>query len=459
MDPANPPGVLNLPEVRSEIGSGSQGMERSDLVQRKQVGDGVVKDSKSWVSVAEDKKSLKKYDVKVSTKDGKHTVAIQEEILTDSTPLWDDFVVGRFLDLAPHMAKVHMVVNKIWSYGELDSKVDVYEVNATTMRFRISNPKAQEKVLKRGMWNIVGVPMVVTKWSPKSEEEKQEENEIPMWVHLRKVPLHMYSWQGISFMTSTVGFPDKLHPETLACTNMEVAKVFVNVDISKALPKEIEFSKDGKEFTVEFHYPWLPAKCSVCGKWGHTERVCIRNGKDKKKKEDTGSPKRDSNGEGMNKEEEKMELNMKSPEKVMQKEVGTEVEEGLSMDHTERSVSDWSAVPPDKVGRASPGHVSEIQISASKFSVLTVEDHTEIEKEVEEGEILMEEQEYNEEERIEIRDEEGRIDGDQLEDDILEHQSRGKDKVGMKKGLKKGQKAKAQDANPAKSTRPSRKKN
>lgn len=284
IDPAYPPGVQKSPGG-SEIGEAILGEKRSVEMKGKHVGgSGIVKESKSWVSVAEDKKRLKKYEVRVLTKEGKHSVAIPEEILTDSTPLWDDFVVGKFMDLAPHMAKVHMVVNKIWRYGELASSVDVYEVNVTTMRFRISNPKAREKVLKRGMWNIVGVPMVVTKWTPKSEEEKQEENEIPMWVHLRKVPLHMYSWQGISFMTSTVGFPDKLHPETLACTNLEVAKVFVNVDISKTLPKEIEFSKDGKEFTVEFHYPWLPAKCKLCEKWGHTERVCVRNGKEKKKK-------------------------------------------------------------------------------------------------------------------------------------------------------------------------------
>lgn len=34
----------------------------------------------------------------------------------DSTPLWDDFVVGNNLDLAPHMAKVHMV-----RYGVMES--------------------------------------------------------------------------------------------------------------------------------------------------------------------------------------------------------------------------------------------------------------------------------------------------------------------------------------------------
>lgn len=80
------------------------------------------------------------------------------------------------------------------------------------------------------------------------------------WVHLKKVPLHMYSWEGLSFFTSTVGFPVRLHPETIVCTNLDEAKVFVNVDVSKELPKEIEFSKDGEVFQIVYHYPWLPAR-------------------------------------------------------------------------------------------------------------------------------------------------------------------------------------------------------
>ena len=98
------------------------------------------------------------------------------------------------------------------------------------------------------MWNIAGVPMIVSKWSPKVEDEKQEEEAIPMWVLLDKVPLNMYSWEGLSFVTSLVGFPVKLHPETIACTNLEEAKVFVNVDVTKAFPREITFSKEGKQF-------------------------------------------------------------------------------------------------------------------------------------------------------------------------------------------------------------------
>lgn len=266
--PASPEAGLRSKEVRDEVS-----VEVSSAL--------VPKIVPSWVSIAQDKKCLRKYDVKVAEKDGLLSIQIPDEVVTSSTPLWEDFLVGKFLDVSPHVAKVHMVLNKIWKYGDVSAKVEVFEVNATTMRFRVSNPKAREKILKRGMWNIVGVPMVVSKWTPQTEEEKQDEDAIPMWVHLKTVPLHMFSWEGLSFITSAVGFPVKLHPETLACSRFEVAKVFVNVDVSKPLPEQIQFQRNGKKFVVDFAFPWLPSKCKVCDKWGHSEQACAKKGKGK----------------------------------------------------------------------------------------------------------------------------------------------------------------------------------
>ena len=58
-------------------------------------------------------------------------------------------------------------------------------------------------------------------------------------------------------------------------TLFEVEKLFVNVDVTKILPKSITFSKNGKEFTVEFIYPWLPSHCSLCDEWVYVERVYV----------------------------------------------------------------------------------------------------------------------------------------------------------------------------------------
>lgn len=127
----------------------------------------------------------------------------------------------------------------------------------------------------------------------------------------------------------------------------------------------------------------------------------------------------------------------KEQEKALQEGDSSKKGEEVSVDQEDSKVSDWYMVPLAKVRRSSPGHVSVVEISASKYSVLTVEDLTEGGNLTEEGEILVEDQEYNEEELVEESEQLRRIEGDQIEDDILEHQSREKDKTEMKKGYRR----------------------
>ena len=449
MDLGAPSGSFEPPEKDRKIQEGSE------------VGSGAVKEvdlkngSSTWAMKAKEKKSLKKYEVEVKSQDGKHKVVIPGEILVDSTPLWEDFVVEKFLDIAPHIAKVHMVVNKIWSYGDSNSKVEVYDVDAKMMRFKISNQKAREKVIKRGMWNIAGVPMVVKKWTPKTEEEKQEEEAIPMWVHLKKVPLNMFSWEALSFMTSTVRFPLHLHPETAACSNFEEAKIFVNVDVSKTLPKEIEFSLNGKEFTAEFYYPWLPSRCKICEKWGHKETVCVTK---KREKKNEGSGVKASGGARVvgtspGKEEVKENVVILDDQKEDSEQRKSSLADMVEKDTLESSgektivdnsnmkekVNGWNSVSPDKLGRTKVTQEDMgVQISASKFSVLSLVD-------MEEGEIP--------EEDLHVGGVEGSEEGvnheiteeDKLEDELLDQLVKVKDKAGSQKGGKRVQKAKAQE--------------
>lgn len=462
MASASPPGSTEEPEgIRKEV----TGAGVDDLREGNQSVKGKTEGGNSkWVSVAKDKKSLKKYDVEVTLRDGKHKVVMPDDLLTEATPLWEDFLVGKFLDIAPHIAKVHMAVNKIWKYGDPTAKVEVYDVNATTMRFKIQSQKIRDKVIKRGMWNIAGVPMIVKKWTPKTEEEKQEEEAIPMWVHLRKVPLNMFSWEALSFMTSTVGYPVHLHPETLACSNFEEAKVFVNVDVSKSLPKEIDFAINGTEFTAEFYYPWLPSRCSSCEKWGHLDKVCVM-----KKKQGENSGVKGSK----EKSKEKQETEGKEKNKKNEAQYGgsgnpKEKEDGVSDNTKEVGSSElkgdraeegnvWNQVSPDKAGRSvlPNGKLdAQVQISASKYSVLSID-----EDEKEEGEI-QDEAPHEHEEDVGNMEEEGVNDiseTDMLEDEILEQKEKEKEKAEMLKGGRRVQKTKAQDANP-RSKRSSRRK-
>ena len=259
----------------------------------------------SWAEIAQEKKVLKKYEVKITEKEGEKMVEIPDDVIEKGNLLWEDYLIGKFLDTAPHVARVHAIVNKNWTQRE-QKQIDVHIVDNTTMKFRVSNPVMRARILRRGMWNIGNVPLVVTKWTPDELKEKPEIKSIPMWVYLKNVLMNMFSWQGLSFITSAAGVPVRLHPETASCSNFKLAKIFVNVDLSKELPDKINFTKNGKSSLVEFIYTWLPLRCHTCGKWGHIARVCVMNKKDgtEKSVKQIISEREDTQSDGVRRENE-----------------------------------------------------------------------------------------------------------------------------------------------------------
>ncbi|KAG2270614.1 hypothetical protein Bca52824_065169 [Brassica carinata] len=141
----------------------------------------------------------------------------------EGAPLWEDCLLGKFLDKAPHDGAIHATVKRIWSLGDKEIKVEVYVVNDYTVKFWISDAKVRARVLRRGILIV--------------EDVQPEMKTIPLWVVLKNVPRTMFSWNGLSSLTSPFGEPKKLHAETLWCRNFEEAKVFVEVDLSKKLPE------------------------------------------------------------------------------------------------------------------------------------------------------------------------------------------------------------------------------
>lgn len=82
--------------------------------------------------------------------DGKRSVEVPSEIIEKAIPLWDDFVIARFLEEAPHVANVHMIVNKIWAFGDKSQKLDVIEVDSMTMRISVTNEVVRSKLSEEG---------------------------------------------------------------------------------------------------------------------------------------------------------------------------------------------------------------------------------------------------------------------------------------------------------------------
>lgn len=350
---------------------------------------------KSWVAAAKQNKVLKKYDLGDSVSEGDQSaVEVPAAVIDEANLLWKDFVIARFLEKAPHVAKVHVILNKIWTFGDKLQKVDVYEMDEVTMRIRIPDQAIREKIVRRGMWNIAGIPMVVSEWSP--VEDESEAKLTPLWVHLTKVPMNMYSWEGLSFIASAAGIPDKLHPETIACTNFAVAKVCVKADLSKKLPSKMTFKIQGVDTMVEFAYPWLPSKCSFCEKWGHSEKVCSLNKMRKDENKEIQMQKKEVQGEGS----EKLEV-----------EESSKMEEIVSDNMEEKEVNNepWKKVSPEKASR-SPKPVlqfGQVKIATpSRFAALSISDEETDEVNEEQEEKQVEDGETNQKEVVGKKEEE-----------------------------------------------------
>jgi len=154
----------------------------------------------------------------------------------------------------------------------------VYEVNATTVKFCIRNEAMRRRVLNRGMWNIMDIPMVLSKWTPFQEDSQPAMKSIQLWVTLTDGPPSMFTDKGLEFLASAVGKPIRLHPKTEACVSFDEAQILIEADLTKDLPREYVFTDEEEgelDAVITYSYPWLPPRFNGCGKWGHLKETCL----------------------------------------------------------------------------------------------------------------------------------------------------------------------------------------
>lgn len=215
----------------------------------------------------------------VSEVDGHERVVVPKEVFVGAKSIWEDFLIWKFLNTkAPHVGKIHIIVNKIWRLGDRSSLIDVFEVNDYTVKIHIQNESMRHQILNRGMWNIMDIPMIVSKWTSFAEESQPAMKSIPLWVTLMNVPLSMCTDKGLEFLSSAVGKPIRLHPKTEAYISFDEAQILVKADLTKEFSKEYTFMGDEEgelDSIIKYSYPWLPPRCRCCKKWGHLSATCL----------------------------------------------------------------------------------------------------------------------------------------------------------------------------------------
>ncbi|KAK8559572.1 hypothetical protein V6N13_016314 [Hibiscus sabdariffa] len=139
------------------------------------------------------------------------------------------------------------IVASLWGKDTL-TKVSLAGSNLYVFSF--ANLTVRDLVLENGSWHIQHNPLILRRWEPNLQ--RLDFDLTLAWVYL-------CTWDSI----------------TASRERLEFVKVCVEVLACVRLPRAIPFKmRDKSVVTVKVKMPWMPASCSSCKSFGHSEKLC-----------------------------------------------------------------------------------------------------------------------------------------------------------------------------------------
>ena len=235
--------------------------------------DAVPSPTKNYAELLKSSAQLQVLGSPIEHVSGAPFVLIPDENIEAAKLEFKDFIYARFHGDYPSMGKIIGVVNAVWA--RTGPKIFVHNIGEGMYLLRLTNPRTRDVLLSRTCWNIGGLPMFVAPWAPDFSPDEPPLTSAIVPVEMRNVPYLLFNRESLSRIATAIGKPDCLAPETERKENFEVAKLYVRVDLTSPLPsKIISGFSNGREVEIDVSYPWLPNKCALCNKFGHTEVKC-----------------------------------------------------------------------------------------------------------------------------------------------------------------------------------------
>ena len=111
-------------------------------------------------------------------------------------------------------------------------------------------------MLEEGPWHIQNQPLIVRKWVPALAELEFNMAKLPLWIHLHKVPLELFTQKGLSYIASGIGSPMYMDKITASQQRLSFAKICVEVEAARPIPRSIEVvMKDGSRVSIIVEVP------------------------------------------------------------------------------------------------------------------------------------------------------------------------------------------------------------
>ncbi|XVE58896.1 hypothetical protein DITRI_Ditri04bG0205600 [Diplodiscus trichospermus] len=179
---------------------------------------------------------------------------------------------------------------------ELWKNAAVRPAGSNLFIIQFSNEEVRDRVIEEGPWYIQNKPLIVRKWEPGMMSLDLDLTRVPVWIHLRHVPLELFTKSGLSYIASAVGNPLYMDRITATHQRLSYAKVCVEIDVRAEILEFIEVRmRDGTVVSM-----LLKQRCGCQKKKEKIEaesgKVVIENNRDNDREEKKDTPKTSSKG-------------------------------------------------------------------------------------------------------------------------------------------------------------------
>jgi len=114
--------------------------------------------------------------------------------------------------------------------------------------------------------------LYLNRWTPNFNPKNDIMKVVPVWVHLPFFPLHYWNEETLRSIRNSLGhYIDKVE---LKDGLQSCARICVEVDLEKGLPKAIEITLHNWTYLQQVDYEQLPFKCKICHEYGHFTKRC-----------------------------------------------------------------------------------------------------------------------------------------------------------------------------------------
>ncbi|WMV32820.1 hypothetical protein MTR67_026205 [Solanum verrucosum] len=211
----------------------------------------------------------------ITTRQGYPSITFHEEDFMQKMPGRCKYtLVGKFTNAMP---KMEVIRKSFVAQTQLTGGVKIAHFNSRHIYIYLDNEADHITVWTKQKMFIAGHPMKLQMWTP-TFKPAEETPIVPIWITLPELPWHCYYMDILTPLLSPIGKALYLDSATMQKTRGSVAKVRVQIDITKERPQHVwlGFSeKDpslGKWQIIDFED--VPSYCLYCKHQGHVFGEC-----------------------------------------------------------------------------------------------------------------------------------------------------------------------------------------